>query len=187
MERIVKNKIRPLYAELQGYLTEAPAVKYNYDHIDTASVWPQYNQAISELINKTNIKKYGRFKITPLSSQTLEAFVRVLDYRQKLGGLIARLHAEYFFDEPAPFSGMPSTIIQQTQSQSVDIQMLLTIQSKIDEQLSKFPDGSPEKSFLQKLKTSLTGIKDVTQLIAQLISAAKSTGLTVEELTKIFS
>ena len=58
-----------------------------------------------------------------LSSQTLEAFVRVLDYRQKLGGLIARLHAEYFYDEPAPFAGMPSTIIQQTQSQSIDIQM----------------------------------------------------------------
>jgi len=65
--------------------------------------------------------------------------------------------------------------------------MLLTIQSKIDEQLSKFPDGSPEKSFLQKVKSSLTGIKDVTQLVSQLINAAKSAGLSVEELAKIFS
>ena len=182
----MKDKVRPLYAELQGYLTEAPVVKGNMDGIDTVSVWESYHQAIAELIKITGKEEYNRFMVTPLSSQTMGAFIRVLDYRQKLGGLIARLHAEYFYDEPAPFAGMPSTIIQQTQSQSVDIQMLLTIQSKIDEQLSKFPDGSPEKSFLQRLKTSLTGIKDVTQLIAQLISAAKSTGLTIEEIARIF-
>lgn len=83
---------------------------------------------------------------------------------------------------------MPSTVITTTQmqSQSVDIQMLLTIQSKIDEQLPKFEEGSKEKNFLQKLKGSLSGVKDATQLLSQLVIVAKDLGISVADLYNIF-
>jgi hypothetical protein len=75
--------------------------------------------------------------------------IAVSTYRQKLGGLISWLHGKYFTDEPPPFSGMPSTVIIQVQQQSVSVQMLLDIQTKIDEALTK-AKGEKEQGFLKK-------------------------------------
>jgi hypothetical protein len=110
-----------------------------------------------------------------------------ITYRQKLGGLISHLHGKYFADERAPFSGGPSTIITQSQQQSQFIQMVLDMQSKIDEQMPHFSEGSKEKGFLQKLKSSLSSISDVTQLLNQLFKLAKEFGLNIDSVSKIFS
>lgn len=181
-----KEKIRPLYSELQGYLAQAPEAKNTSDGISSSQVWSQYNGCVN-LVQKITEKDYSRFEIQAETAND-SVLVRVIAYRQKLGGLVAALHGEYFSDESAPFSGMPNTIIQQTQhqNQSVNIIMLLSIQSKIDEKLSQFPEGSKEKSFLQKLKGTLSGISDVTQLLAQLTKIAKDFGLSVNDLSKIF-
>lgn len=181
----MKEKIRPIYSELQGYLKQAPSEAGSTQTLFTTSVWEHFNQSVDEL-NEISAKDYNRFKIIPIKGSGGN-FTTATIYRQRLGGLIARLHGEYFSEEQAPFAGMPNTVIQQTQqqNQSVDIQMLLAVQSKIDEQLSKFPEGSKERTFLQKLKSSLTSVKDVTQLLSQLITTAKNLGLSVDDLSEV--
>jgi len=111
----------------------------------------------------------------------------VLTYRNKLGGLIARLHGEYFSDEPAPFSGMPNTVINQTQqqSQNFQVQMLLEMQSKIDEKIPELKEGTKEKSFLDKIKSSLPSIKNTTELVSLVLKTGKDFGLTVEQILNI--
>ncbi len=114
------------------------------------------------------------------------AYINIVAYKQKLGGLISGLHGEYFADEPNPLDGVPSTVITQTQQQNQSI-MLLEIQSIIYEKLPNYPDGSKEKGFLGKLKSSLSSISNITQFLKQLFKLAKDSGLNADDLHKIFS
>ena len=180
----MKEKIRPLYSELQGYLSQAPTARSPGDYSNDESLWLQYNQSV-DLLSAISEQDYSRFRIAPVRDK-YEDFVRINTYRKKLGGLISSLHGEYFADEPSPLSGSPSTIISQTQQQSQSIQMLLDIQSKIDENLSKYTDGSPERGFLEKFKSSLGSVSSVTDLFKLCFKLAKDFGISIATLLKIF-
>ena len=182
-----KEEIRPIYSELQGYLSQAPGgdkIRTIYDD----NLWNQVNQSIDEL-NRISGEEYSRFKMIP--ERRVDSGILILDvgtYRGNLGGLISRLHGQYFSDEVAPFSGMPSTIITQSQqqSQSIQVQMLLDFQSKIDAQLQKLEPGDKKRSFLEKVKGALASVKDYAGLIALCVTTAQKCGLTLEELLELF-
>jgi len=177
----MKDKIRPLYSELQGYLSQAPDDHNRSLHHE--SQWEQLHLTIDEL-NQITGKSYDKFILKPFTTPG-GSFVDVTEYRTKLGGLISRLHGEYFSDEPAPFSGMPSTIINQNQHQSQNIQILLEIQSLIDKKLSD-TDDAVEISFLQKIKDSLSTVKSINDLLGLILSTGSSVGLTLEQITRLF-
>jgi hypothetical protein len=182
----MKDKVRPIYHELQGYLSQAPREGYA---IFKRSTWEQINQRIGELKDITK-KDYDGYKMKELeTTQSGQQCMGSEDYRANLAGLISRLHGEYFSDQPPPFAGMPSTMItqQQTQDQTTHVQILLDIQSKIDEKLSECPDGSTEKTFLEKVKASLSGVGNVTGLLSLISKTAEEVGLSVEQLSKLFS
>ncbi|HUU16593.1 MAG TPA: hypothetical protein VMW72_05545 [Sedimentisphaerales bacterium] len=182
-----KEDIRPIYSELQGYLSQAPE-EAKIRLIDDDNLWNQANQAIDEL-SRISGEDYNRFKITPRRIRSSARLVAdVGTYRAKLGGLISRLHGKYFSDEPAPFSGMPSTVNIQTQqqSQSVHIQMLLDFQGKIDAQLQKLEPGDKKRSFLEKVKGALASVRDYAGLIALYVTTAQEFGLTLKELSELF-
>ena len=181
---MTKEKIRPIYSELQGYLSQAPEIKDAYGESNDLSLIEQHNGTIEELNDISN-KNYNRFEIR--GKEIKNNFFKISTYRNKLGGLIARLYGEYFFDEPAPFSDMPNTVINQTQqqSQSFQVQMLLEVQSKIDEKISEFKEGTKEKSFLDKIKGSLSSIGNTTELLALILKSGKDFGLTVEQVLNI--
>ncbi len=183
----MKNKIRPIYAELQGYMSQAPAA--NNSSTDDNTLWKQLNNTIDELTEVSG-GEYSKFKITNIDYYSGgAAFMNVSEYRSKLGGLIARLHGEFFHEEPAPFSGMPSTVIHQNQyqQQTVQIKMLLEIQSKVDEKIKEAPEGSKERSFLEQLKSGLYAVSGVTELVALILKLAHDTGLHTADLIKLFS
>lgn len=181
---MTKEKIGPIYSELQGYLSQAPEIRGDIEVSSDLSLIEQYNEALDEL-NNISDKNYDRFKIK--EKEVFSELFNVTNYRSKLGGLIARLHREYFSEEPAPFSGMPNTIINQTQqqTQSFQVQMLLEIQSKIDEKISEFKEGTKEKSFLDKIKDSLSSIRNTTELLALILKSGKDFGLTVKQILNI--
>jgi len=182
-----KEEIRLVYSELQGYLAQAPD-KAEGSTVDEQHFWDQYNSAVEEL-NSVTGKDYNRFKIEPTIEQYDDfhtSYVKVTVYRQKLGGLIARLHGEYFSDEPAPFVQMPSTVISQNQSQSLQVQ-LLEVGYLIQEKLGKAKDGSKQKTFLEKVKASLSSVSNITQLIALLAKLAHDSDISIEQLKDLFS
>lgn len=173
-----KKKIRPLYSALQGNLSQTPTVEVkSYLFEDEAGEWEQVNATIDQL-NTITGKSYDRYKLAPVGGrENLSMFL----YRTRLGELISHLHAEYFSDEPAPFSGMPSTVqtynLSQQQSQQQTMMVtLLELQSKIDQKLSKTTDEK-EKSFLEKLKNQLPTVISVAQLIQIILNLAHQTGL----------
>jgi len=179
-----KEDVRPIYAELQGYLAqEIKTGSATYD----SSFWERPNQAITEL-EKITGKKYSRFMLTPKTTTSGSLLIAYDTYRQQLGGIIARLHAEYFSDEIPPFADMPKTIITQSQNQnqSLQIQLLLEVQELINKKLGTVQDGSKEKTFLEKIKASLSTVRDVSQLVNLLITTAQQVGITIEQLKTLF-
>jgi len=187
MTENLRGKIRPIYKELQGYLSQIPLPEKPNDVITTPAVWEQLNSTIDEL-NACSEKNYDKFKISAVYHNEGYQHISLVDYRQKIGGLISRLHAEYFSDESEPFSGSPNTVITQSQqqSQSVNVQMLLEFQSLIDKKLPELKEDSKEKTFLQKIKDSLPNIRNAIELIKLVLSIANDLGLTIEQATKIF-
>lgn len=181
-----KETIRPIYCELQGYLSEAPA-----DGGVSLDMLEQVNQAIENL-NRVTGDDYTRFnmvsEVEPDESPMYAALGADL-YRSKLNGLIMSLHGRYFSDEVPPFSGTPTTIVSQSQQQNQElrVQMVLEVQDIINEKLSKLDESSKkEKGFLEKVKGGLQSIRSVAQLIWLLLSTAKDYGLSIDELKKIF-
>ena len=187
MESEIKDKVRPLYGEFQGYLSQAPtAASHPHATMKDKAIWNQYNEAV-KLLSVATEKDYSRFEIKTMKYQNGASFIHLDTYKQKLGGLILRLHAEYFSNEIAPFSEMPNTIMSQTQQQNVTIQMILDIQSKIDEKLSKSKEGSKEKKFLNKLKKILSSIKNVNELIKEFMRLANEFGLGPKDILSLWS
>lgn len=189
MEEKKKGEIKEIYSELRGYLAEAPTPKETYETIETESVWEQYNGTV-DLLNNISGKDYNRFRIVPSRhSSSGDTYIEIVAYRQKLGGLISRLYGEYFEAETNPLDGVPGTVIAQSQQQgqSVHIQMILDIQSKIDEKIPNYPEESKEKGFLQKLKGSISSILNVNQLLQTIHKMAKEFGLNLDDVLKIFS
>jgi hypothetical protein len=181
-----KEDLRPLYSELQGYLVQAPTPEKPHDSTDDQSIWEQYNKSVN-LVSKITGEDLNRFLIVPIEGGSGYKFIRIISYQQKLGGLISYLHGKYFADEPAPFGVEPRMVITQSQQQTQYIQMLLEIQSKIDEKIHSLQEGSKERNFLQKFKNTLSSISNATQLISQLIRMAKEFGLSVDDISRIFN
>ena len=189
----MKDKIRPIYSELQGYLSQAPEATSGRERIyDDTSLVDQLNSSIQEL-EQVSQKDYSRYKekiqTTPWNNNSARRYFDLLSYRSKLGGLISRLYGESFSDELAPFSGMPSTIINQHQSQNqaTHVQILLDFQSKIDEKIKGYADGSKEKTFLEKVKGALSKAGNVTELFTLILRTGKDMGLTLNDIFKLFS
>lgn len=98
----MKDKVKPIYFELQGYLSQAPEREKGL--IFEKEVWTQHNKTIGELEEITG-KKYDRYRINPESTDwngVMRQCITCQAYRTILGGLISRLHGEYFPDEISP-------------------------------------------------------------------------------------
>jgi len=182
----LKEKIRWIYSELQGYLSQAPIANKPHDSIHDKLYWDQYNRSVEEL-SEVSGRDFSKFKIEPEAGfRSSHPNITINTYRQKLGGIVSRIHGQYFSDEPAPFSGMPSTVITQTQQQSQSVQMLLDIQSKIDEALHKVDIDPKEKNFLEKFKSTLSTVSSVTDLLKLCLKLAKEYGVSIGTLIKLF-
>lgn len=180
-----KEKIKPLYEEFQGYLSQVPKPELPGTRSYDDSLWNQYNEAV-DLLNKISGEDFDRFKIQPRRESGFTACIIIDTYRQKLGGLISHLHGKYFPDELPPFAGMPTTVITQTQQQNQTVQMLFEIRDKIEAKMAGYAEGSKEKKFLQKFKESLTSISTWAQLLTQLFKTGKDYGLDIDSISRIF-
>ena len=180
-----KEEIRPMYSEFQGYLFQTPKPKDVSEIFSDDAIWKQYNEAVKEL-EKISNENYKRFYIKPDRESNYD-IVRVASLRSILGGLISRLHSKYFSDEQAPFDGMPSTVITQTQTQNQSVQMFLDFNNKINDKLNTAEGGSEEKDFLEKFRSKLGTATSISEIFKLCFQLAKNCGIGVAALLKLFS
>lgn len=181
----MKEQIRPIYSQLQGYLEQAPQRDKSANWTKNLNMSGQVNNAIDEL-NTISSKSYDGFKIQPKRMGNGAPIMEFDTYRTNLGGLIARLHAEYFSDEDPPFRGMPTTVITQSQSQdqSQSVSFILDLHERVISELPQHKEGSKEKGFLEKLKSALPSIKTGTDILAKALEIGSNSGLSVEAIRK---
>lgn len=186
----MKNTIRPIYSELQGYLSQAPEATSGRERIyDDTSLVDQLNSSIDEL-QQVSQKDYSRYKEVIRSTGwngSMQRYFDLLSYRSKLGGLISRLYGEYFSDEIAPFSSMPSTVINQHQSQNQfqSQNVVLELHERIISEIPKHAEGTKERSFLEKLKSSLSTVKNITDILAIALKLGGEFGLDPATIHKL--
>lgn len=183
---INKEKIRPIYTRLQGYLDQAPKLINPYDNTDDESLWIDFHKTLEELKELTQ-KNYTKFTIPLEPAYSGGNLMKISSYRAKLSGLINELYGEYFSDEISPMGKVPTTIIQQsqTQSQSTLIQLIVDISSKIEKGILDTEDQN-EKDFLGKLKENLPTITNAIQLIGLMLNLANQYGISIFSLNKFF-
>jgi hypothetical protein len=181
------QEIRPIYEELQGLMSSVPAGPIVRDE----SFWIHFHGLIEEL-EKVTGKDYKRYQVV-VDRRYGEPLMMATDYRSKVNALIMRLHGEYFVDETHPFSGSPTTVVnqsskqEQSQNQSVNISMILDFQSSIDKTLYGNPNlDDMQKSFLEKIKQSLSSVKSFVELINLIVVTAKAVGLNLEIALNLF-
>ncbi len=184
------ERIRPIYFELQGYVSQIPSPKHSGETIKKSHI-QHYHDTIEELskILEKSLDRYIVMTDFVSHSDRPSAFVNLADYRQKITGLIRRLHGEYFPGEPAPFGGQPGVVVQQSQhqNQSAVQQIKLELDGLVDKKLSEFSGDDKKSGFFKALKGILNTAKDSAVFLKQLFELARQFGISIDDLPGLFS
>jgi len=183
----MKNKIRPIYSELQGMLSQAPNEKTNNLGSSDDELWNRFNALVNKLEEETKDDSFKDFIINPKLSDwgngRTSPYVTVVTYRGKISGLISRLHGTYFVDEPAPFSGQPGVVVSQTQNVSVEI--LIQLGADLQKALDK-TETPEEKTFIEAVKDKVGTVKSYIDFLLLVTSMAQQYGVTLDKIKHLF-
>ncbi len=189
----IQGKIRPIYEELLGCLSEAPSGS-DGPVITNSGVWEPYHATIDEL-NRITRNDYKKYRVNIRSGHDEGGFwqqVDVCEYRSKISSLISRLHGQYFPTDTSPLSSSPGMIINQVQqqSQTIYVQIAMELAEQLGRKERDFKEGSKERGFIDRakgyLKSATTGVTSMAHLITALLKMAKECGLSIEDVQGIF-
>lgn len=187
----MKEKIRPIYSEFQGFLKELPGESGAYSAIRQEGIWSSYHESIKDLNGITG-KNYDKFKVdikVAGAGFSTPHYISLVEFKIKLGGLISRLYAEFFSNEKNPLDGSPSTMINnsQSQNQNLQVEIALEISDLISNKINNLEKGSKERSFLEQVKEGLKSGKGAVDLVNLILTTASKSGLAIDEIMKLFS
>lgn len=188
----MKEKIKPIYLQLQGYLTNLPEVGNDYEVIKNKQTWEVYHETIDELSEITG-ESYDNFKlkieINDNNFNKKYGCVNLNNFRFQLGGLILRLYGKYFSDEKNPLdvSSSPITNISQNQNQLVNIEIAIEMTELITKKLLEHGEGTVERNFLEKVKEGLRSGRNIVELINLILVTGANLGLSIDNILKILS
>jgi hypothetical protein len=191
MENPILSEVKSIYVELQGYLLTSPEPKKDYPQggfITDASLWNMFNSTLSRL-NVVTDNRYVEFQLHATNDRPGGPLYLSVDYyRSNLSGLIFRLHADYFPNNP-PYvtkSESGNIVLNQNIHQEQTIYINL-FKEQIEEKISSYEEGSMEKSFLEKLKGYVDTTNNITDIVRTTVGLAKKFGLSLDDITNIFS
>ena len=175
-----KEKIRPLYKRLCGYLSEVS------DDFIKEDVWQRYNQTVDQ-ISIVCEKNYTFHKIIPKALRNGHLSVYGNSFRTTLSGLITELEATYFHDETQNQAYTTGIHISQNQQQvqTLAVQIVLEAQDLVYNRSTEYKEGTTERTFLDKLKESLAGVRNATDLLKNALQIAKDLGLSPDSIFQI--
>ncbi|WKZ25454.1 MAG: hypothetical protein QY322_03655 [bacterium] len=181
----IKNKVLPAYKELKGLLAQAPQTE-KIPNIHQPELWNRTNSLITELVQITDNNRFDEYKLNTKFGYNHEPYVPTDTYRGMLNALIMRLQGEYSLEPQDPFGGSPSTILNQTQTQNTNVQILVQLGMDLQQAMSK-TENDNEKSFIEKIKEKIGEIKSYVEFANLIVSLAIQSGITLERLKTLFS
>ena len=110
--------------------------------------------------------------------------VKPIPAKAKLNSIIGRLKGAYELEVPAKNDG--NTFIQsQSQNQSQSLSVILELQEKIISEIPKHAEGTKERNFLEKLKSTLPTIKGITDILSLTLKIGVDLGLDATTIHKL--
>ena len=192
MEITVKiDELRSSYKELIGYILEAPRRE---DYLNQngrlleSQFWGKFNSTLRQL-NLMTQNKYADSVLVPQQTNSGRiVYVDIDFYRSNLLGLIYKIHSDFFNDEPLPITKSESGKITINQEMSLTQNISINLfKEQIEKKLKDYEEGSNERSFLEKLKNYVSTTSNITDIVKNTFDIARKSGLTLEDISKIFS
>lgn len=178
----MKESIKPYYEELKGMMENMPEENLFIDK----GISEKYNktlQKISDLIPEILFDEYSiQSEYVELQFQGGQQKIDRNQYRMKLGALIGQMRGRFDFDSQSSNGG--HTFIQ---NQVVSVELVLNLQEKIIKLIDNYSEGTPERSFLEKVKESISTIKNGTDIIRIVLAEAQRAGISIDKLISIFT
>lgn len=172
--------------------------------INDQSTWGGFNTTLDELTRMTNDPHYATLKISP-NHLNSRSFVLVSNLSTKVYQAVSYLYETqrhtglreaYSPQRPQSSGGgsISQTVHQaqeNAQSQVTEVnvefnQTLTYIIEVIVEAKANYPEGSKERTFLDKLKEGISTAKTTADLIKMIMTLAIQLGITTEVLSEIF-
>ncbi len=173
--------------------------------IRDAGTWEGFNSALDEIFNLTKDPYYTTLKVTPHNTSS-SRFVLLTEMSTKVyqatDYLFETQKAAYIQEGTRPpqrpntpgGNSISQTVHQaqeSTQSQITEVnvefnQTLTYITEVVVEAKSKYPEGTKERTFLDKLKDGISTAKSTADLLKMIMTLAVQLGITTEVLGEIF-
>ncbi len=179
----MKDKIRPIYSELKGILSQAPD-RGDILYDDKRDLWERFNKLVENLKIQAANEDFSDYILQPRHTEYGE-MLSVDTYRAKISGLISRLYGTYFADELEPFTGVPSSITNVSQNQNVSVQVYIELGMQIQSALDK-AESPQEKSFIEGLKDKVSTVKSFIDFGLLMTSLSSQYGITPERIKTLF-
>jgi hypothetical protein len=187
MEADTLKQVTVMYEQLQGL----------YHGIDTSDTSTKNNgpvvqyrstlQKLGELLNED--LSHFQPDVTPSGTAL---YYKAADLKAQVSGLLGWLRASYLPDIDKPHyaqASSPATNISQTVNQEVNVMQIVTldVSEMLTAKQADFDEGTPERTFIERIKNGLRGVKDTAALLALIMQTAHQCGLTTDQLRSIFS
>lgn len=195
------NEIKKIYLQLKA-LNESLVHNTNNKSslITDSGIWENFNNTLSSLVGITQDQHYESLKVHPtdhvlehvsapsFASNVYQATSYLFETQKT-----SKLSDEYPPERPKPTNGgiTQTTISSQENSQNTNIniefnQTLTYVTEMLVEAKSDYPEGTKERTFIDKVKAGLTTTKSTAEIIKLILATASELGIAVDALTKLF-
>lgn len=177
-----QKQIFGVYEELKAISLSIPKGTW----FDDDGFSNQANSVIARLkILCPEIDNVESYKVSTKFIGQRGATIDTIPTKAKIDGLIGRIKGSYNFDQQATSTNGHTFIQQQSQSQEQHQTVILDLQERIITEIKNHEEGTKERSFLEKLKSSLPTLSNTLTIISTILSIADDTGISVNEVRKI--
>lgn len=189
MDKEKLQKVKVIYEQLLGLFhgLGTPTAK---DGHRSGGPLIQFRHSVEELSRITG-EDLNHF-LPETTDNTEGAWYAPVDLKAQVSSLLSWVRASYLPDTDAPHYIQPSaatTSISQTVNQEVSVMQVVTldIAELLTSKQADFEEGTPERTFIERVKSGLRGVKDTAALLALIMQTAQQCGLSADQLRSIFT
>lgn len=177
-----KKDIIGVYEELKGVLS---SIKDNSSWFDDEGFTNHTNIIITRAVSLCPEFQDTDYKLKLDHIQNRGPIVNTIQAKSKLNALIGRLKGQYDLEMPTLSNNGHTFIQNQSQTQSQNLTIILELQEKIILEIPKHTEGTKERSFLEKLKSTLPTIKNITDILSLVLKIGAEFELDIETIRKL--
>lgn len=188
MDKEKQQQVEVVYEQLLGLFHGLGTPKA--DSHECGGPIVQYQQTIKKLHELTG-EDVDHF-LPDVTRNNRGIWYKPIDLKAQVSSLLSWIRASYLPNKETPHYALQSsatTSINQTVNQEVNVMQVVTldIAELLTAKQEEFNEGSPERTFIQRVKGGLRTVKDTAALLALIAETAQQCGLTADQLSKIFS